>query len=550
MLIFSAIPLSAIGGVFALLIRGMPFSISAGVGFIALFGVAVLNGIVLISYFNQLEKEGITDIRERILQGVKVRLRPVVMTAAVASFGFLPMAISTSAGAEVQRPLATVVIGGLITATFLTLVVLPVLYSIFMNRFGKKKLRRPGNITTVVLLLIGLFLPSMSKAQTNQEQPSQPLVLSVDDAIKIATENNPVVKSANYSIAQQEALKKTAFDIGKTTVGYSYDNTVSPFGNKSYDVSQNFRFPTIYFQQAKLQKQQVVLAQDNAAITQLELARNVKSAYYQWVYGIEKLKLLSHQAKIFHNYSEMADIRFKNGETNYLEKVSSQATYQEVLLTQNQAEKDIEIYRKELQKLLNTSQPIQAKDTVLLKLQLALPDTGAYSKNPVLEFYRQKTVIAQTASNIEKSGFLPDISLGYSVPVENGVHGFYGYQLGISIPLWFRPQQGRVQAARLDKLITDADLENYRNNIRTAYKQQLDEIEKLSALITFYETIGIRQADEILKTADNSYRTGQIGYVEYSQNISQAINIKSKYINTLNLYNQAVITLFYITGTY
>lgn len=127
-LIFTAIPLAAIGGVWALVFRGMPFSISAGIGFIALFGVAVLNGIVLIGYFNQLKQEGVTNVRKRILFGTKVRLRPVIMTALVASLGFLPMALSMSSGAEVQRPLATVVIGGLITATLLTLVVLPILY--------------------------------------------------------------------------------------------------------------------------------------------------------------------------------------------------------------------------------------------------------------------------------------------------------------------------------------------------------------------------------------------------------------------------------------
>ncbi len=115
LLIFTAVPMSAIGGIFALWIRGMNFSISAGVGFIALFGVAVLNGIVLIAEFNRLEKEGVTDITERVLKGLQARLRPVIMTAAVASLGFLPMALSTSAGAEVQKPLATVVIGGLLT---------------------------------------------------------------------------------------------------------------------------------------------------------------------------------------------------------------------------------------------------------------------------------------------------------------------------------------------------------------------------------------------------------------------------------------------------
>jgi len=105
----------------------MPFSISAAVGFIALSGVAVLNGVVMISYFNQLRAEG-RDVRTTVIEGSLTRLRPVLMTAAVAAFGFIPMALSTSAGAEVQRPLATVVIGGIISSTFLTLIVLPVLY--------------------------------------------------------------------------------------------------------------------------------------------------------------------------------------------------------------------------------------------------------------------------------------------------------------------------------------------------------------------------------------------------------------------------------------
>ena len=134
LLIFTAIPLSAIGGVFALWLRDMPFSISAGVGFIALFGVAVLNGIVLIAEFNRLRKEGEPDLITIVILGTRVRLRPVLMTALVASLGFLPMALSQSSGAEVQRPLATVVIGGLITATLLTLIVLPVLYTYFEKK--------------------------------------------------------------------------------------------------------------------------------------------------------------------------------------------------------------------------------------------------------------------------------------------------------------------------------------------------------------------------------------------------------------------------------
>ena len=137
--VFTAIPLSAIGGIAALWLRGMPFSISAGVGFIALFGIVVLNGIVLINQFNTFEKQGIDNLHERVVKGCIMRLRPVLMTALVASFGFLPMALSTSDGAEVQRPLATVVIGGLLTATFLTLLVLPAIYKTFTKETKQPK---------------------------------------------------------------------------------------------------------------------------------------------------------------------------------------------------------------------------------------------------------------------------------------------------------------------------------------------------------------------------------------------------------------------------
>jgi cobalt-zinc-cadmium resistance protein CzcA len=138
LLVFSGIPFAIVGGILSLLARGMPFSISAGVGFIALFGVAVLNGIVMIAFFNKLEEDGVTNIHDRIIKGTSARLRPILMTALVASLGFIPMAISMGAGAEVQRPLATVVVGGLISSTILTLIVLPVLYGIFYKHTNPK----------------------------------------------------------------------------------------------------------------------------------------------------------------------------------------------------------------------------------------------------------------------------------------------------------------------------------------------------------------------------------------------------------------------------
>ncbi len=132
-MIFTAIPLATVGGVLLLWLRGMPFSVSAGVGFIALFGIAVLNGIVLIEHLKELKHSGTLTMRELIIQGTKNRLRPVMLTAGAAAMGFLPMAISSGAGAEVQRPLATVVIGGLVTSTMLTMIALPIMFEIFYN---------------------------------------------------------------------------------------------------------------------------------------------------------------------------------------------------------------------------------------------------------------------------------------------------------------------------------------------------------------------------------------------------------------------------------
>jgi len=143
LMIYLNIPLAATGGIVALFLRGLPFSISAGVGFIALFGVAVLNGVVLMSYILQMREQGMGP-RDAALHGAEIRLRPVLMTALVASLGFVPMAISTSVGAEVQRPLATVVIGGLITSTLLTLVVLPSLYAWVEGRREARERRSEG----------------------------------------------------------------------------------------------------------------------------------------------------------------------------------------------------------------------------------------------------------------------------------------------------------------------------------------------------------------------------------------------------------------------
>lgn len=540
LLIFSAIPLSAIGGVFALWLRDMPFSISAGVGFIALFGVAVLNGIVLIAEFNRLKEEGIEDIYERVRVGTKIRLRPVIMTAAVASLGFLPMAISSSAGAEVQKPLATVVIGGLISATLLTLILLPVLYILFS---GKKKIKPMNAITSILILLFASFLiPQKTVAQDNK-------ALTLDDAIKIALQNNPQIKSASLEVERQNVLKKSSFDLQKTNVSVLNGQYNSDVKDTYIGITQDIYFPTVYIQQSKVQKQNVLLSETNLVITQAELIRNVKSAYCKLSFAMEKLKLLSYQDSIYKKFSDVAELKYKTGETSSLEKLSAQNKYQEVQVYKMQAEADIKINQQELQKLLNMQQTISIADNKLQKQTLsAITDTSAIKQNPLLAYFNQKISLANSQLSLEKNKFLPDFSVGYFNQSLDNIKGFQGIQIGIGIPIFFWGQQGRVQSAKIQTQIAQSDYENYQNNLKTLFNQALQEYQKFLDLTNYYENTGLKQADEILKISQLYYSKGEIGYLEYIQNLTQAISIKSEYSNSLNNLNQIIININYLIG--
>lgn len=536
LLIFTAIPLSAIGGILALWIRDMPFSISAGVGFIALFGVAVLNGIVLIGEFNSLEKEGISDIYERVRLGTKHRLRPVIMTASVAALGFLPMAFSTSAGAEVQKPLASVVIGGLISATLLTLVVLPPLYILFSTAKRKKI----GTVPAVIALLL---FTSFSFGQT----PDKPLTL--DDAIKIAIEKNPQLRSASLQVEQQKVLKKTAFDIPKTSFTLLNGQYESSYKDNNFGVTQDFSFPTVYVGQGKVQKQNIVLSEKAQTLTKNELVRDVKTAFYQLVIGKEKLKLLNTQDSIYRKFSDVAQVKYKTGETSNLEKLSAMNIYQEVQLQKSQAEADLKIYEQELRKLLGTNDEIVIANEKIQRQTLSFTtDTTAIKQNPILAYYNQKISVATSQLSLERNKFLPDLSLGYFNQSLDGVTGFEGLQFGIGIPIFFSSQRGRVQSAKIETEIAKSDAENYRNVLTAYFNQQLQEYKKLTDLLNYYESSGLEQANQILRITQFSYKKGEIGYVEYIQNLTQALSIKSRYLDTLNEYNKTLININFLTG--
>lgn len=553
LLIFTAVPLSAIGGVFALLIRGMPFSISAGVGFIALFGVAVLNGIVLIQQFNHLQQEGVTDIYERVREGTLIRLRPVIMTASVASLGFLPMALSTSAGAEVQKPLATVVIGGLITATILTLIVLPVLYILFSDE-GKRRTMKPTIATPAIILFGASLLASLNtKAQTKP--------ITLQGALNIAMQNNLQIKSANISVQQQTALQGTAFDVQRTEVTMQQSPAEGGGMDNSIGVIQPFSLPVVYRSQAKLLTAQTQLSKAEKEITLFDITRQVKLAYTNFQFQYERIKLFSALDSIYSKFKQRAELRQQVGETSNLEKYTAQNKYYEIQLQIKQARIDLKSAQLILQKLLNIQDNLEAADTLLVKIPLDFVMDTSLANHPQTAFYQQQLNVANAELQLEKSKRLPDFNVGYYnqfiVPGFNPAHiqreytpgtRIAGLMVGATVPLFYRAQRARINAARINTQLIETQAQAARIGLQTQYLTQYNEYLKQKEGLDYYEQIGLKQADEIVRISQISYKLGEIGYVEYIQNLTMAFDTKLKYLEALNLYNQAIIELNYVTG--
>ena len=556
LLIFTAVPMSAIGGIFALWIRGMNFSISAGVGFIALFGVAVLNGIVLIAEFNRLEKEGITDITERVLKGLQTRLRPVIMTAAVASLGFLPMALSTSAGSEVQKPLATVVIGGLITATLLTLVILPVFYIFFSS--AKFRLKRIGksskNIVTILVLLVA--------SVTMNNLSAQQRVISLHDAIQIALDNNLTLKSSALSVDVQKTLKGASFDLPKTNLDGQYGQFNSFTNDNSITVSQSFAFPSVYINRSRLANANIKSSELEHTMSQIEIATQVKQVYWQYVFLKSKQKLLFYQDSLYNRFLRAAELRANAGETNRLEMITARSQSLEINNQLFQVTSDIEISGRNLMVLLNSQTElipsVEGENNIDFTLDY---DSAAIAQNPYLGYIRQQVEVSHIEQKLERSQMLPDLNIGYFSQTIIGTQEvagspqlfgksdrFTGVQAGISIPIWFTPYTSRTKAAKITENIARNDAENYSKSLSGSYQSLIGEYNKYAATVDYYKKQAVPEADLIIDQATKSYNAGALDYLDYVLTLNRAIEIRQSYIEALNSFNQTIISIEYVTG--
>ncbi len=547
LLIYSAIPLSAIGGILFLAMRGMPFSISAGVGFIALFGVAVLNGIVLLAEFNRIKAEGETDTKKIVLQGTRHRLRPVLMTAFVASLGFLPMALSNGAGAEVQRPLATVVIGGLLLATFLTLFVLPILYILF-EKIGKKKSSN-GNATIIAtILLLIVFSFQNAHAQTN---------ISLNAAIDMALKNNLSMKNEILNAEYQKKLKAAAVDIPQTNLTGEYGQINSFYNDTKFGISQSISFPTVYAKQKSLQNEHYKSSVLNIAVKEAELKKQVSEVFYLLIYLGEKKKILLQNDSVYASFLEKANLRFAKGETNLLEKTTAEIQRGQIAIQLNQLKNDIEIMQLQFQLLLNTQTVYIPQAENPKMIFTAMLDTSAISNHPQQKVLQQQNQISLVNTQLQKQKLLPELNLSYyNQSIQgNGADNvlypksarFNYVQFGVGVPLFFGSQMAKIKSGKTLQLISENNYQLGLQTMKTEYQTAFKNYQTQLQTVKYFEDTALQNASTITKTANQQFANGDINYLEWTMLINSAASIQSDYADAVKTLNQTIIQLNFLT---
>ncbi len=525
LIIYGTIPLAIIGGIVALWMRGLPFSISAGIGFIALFGVAVLNGIVLMNQLNLLKNNGVDNIKERILQATRIVVRPVSLTTLVASLGFIPMAISTQAGAEVQRPLATVVIGGLMVAAVLTMAVIPILYSLSEKQRRSKKKRTMAS--TIVIIFALMTLPFNSRAQ---EQ------VSLSEAFAIAETNSLNIASGQLGIDRAMHEKKSALDLGLTEVGIEYGQINS--SQKDYAFSVNQNFGNIFQMLSAVKYAGLEVDQRNIAqeLRVLQLRIKISEAYFAWQKQYNRVVLLKDINKGYAEFVRIAILRKETGEANLLESMTMENVYNSAKVQLDREMAHELNLLNEFNLLLNGTKQYRPQ-IIEIESRAVSPylfDTIAIQGNTLMRLKNQEIALAHQNIKIQRSGFLPELYAGYFNQQIDGVKGFDGFQGGIAIPLWHRPAKQKTKVAKLQKEQAEVEYELLKNELNTQLSNKIRIYNNLLQNVNFYIESALPNANEIQRNANLLYKNGEISYIEFIQNMEQAISIKFEYLDSVN----------------
>ena len=541
MMIYIAIPFAAVGGIFSLYLRDMPFSISAGVGFIVLFGVAVLNGLVLISGFNELKAEGKFSLKDIIVKGSIRRIRPILLTASTDILGFLPMAISTSAGAEVQRPLATVVIGGMMTATLLTLIVLPILYKWIESPKNKVKPFKMKPAIAMLFLFVGLGL--------TQKVNAQDTTFTLQQAIELAKKEHPDIKLSQLEIDKQHVLKTTAYDFGTTSiytgkeeVGNGAVGIHNKIGFEQNDIDI-FSIPT----KVNLANSKIKLAAISKELTEKELVRNVSLAWYKVLFAKRNKNLYQQMDSLYANFEKAAALKFKTQQTSKIEYIAASTKYKQLQVDIKMATRNYSMALQHLNQYLFYSKKFDI-DESKLAVNTYNSTVDSLNNNPILNYYAANIDFAKANWKSEKANFLPKLDFGYKIQSIDGITGYKAWQVGVSVPFLYFSQSAKTKASYIDYEIANKEFEQKSIEINNTYQQLISQYLVYSDLIDYYKKEALPLSKEQIKASELGYRLGDLSYIEFIQSIESAIMVEKDFIKQQELLYNLSVQINYLSG--
>ena len=532
LVVFSTVPLSLIGGILALWLRGLPFSISAGVGFIALFGVAVLNGILMINHFNNLRKQTKYQMTtNRILaKGCPHLLRPVFLTGLVASLGFVPMAIAKSAGAEVQRPLATVVIGGLIVSTILTLIIIPVFYRLVNSSAAWKRQRWLKRLLPF-LLFLGILFP------THAQQ-----TVSLEEAVTIALENHPRLKTATASIERSRASRGESWEVSPTTFNYSWGQINGETRNDNQmEITQSLGSLLTPFYKNALVNRQVTTGEYYRDLVKKEITAEVKRAWAYYQYAFHLCALYKEQIEWAGRLRKASQLRYEQGDITLLERNMSSTLVADLQTRLSQAEEELQLATRRFSWTCYSDSPLLPMDTTLVLFPARVAEIAPSDIH--LNYFRSVADEKKAMLRIERSRFFPELSVGYVRQKIAPLSGLDSWMVGISFPVLFFPQHSRVRQAKIDSYIARTEAESNIRQLNNKVEELSVALRKEGEHIRYYTTGALPEAEALLKSATVQFKENETDITQFVQSLNAAREIRRGYIEAVYAYNISALEL-------
>lgn len=538
LVVFSTVPLSLIGGIVALWLRGLPFSISAGVGFIALFGVAVLNGILMINHFNDIRKRSQYHLcTDRIIsEGCPHLLRPVFLTGLVASLGFVPMAIATSAGAEVQRPLATVVIGGLIVSTILTLIIIPVFYRL-VNSIAVRQMRRKNRFSvrkaSLLIVLLAAFTPAAIQAQQS---------VTLKQAVETAMTNHPRLKMAESEIERARASKGEAWDGGNTSFSYSWGQLNGADRNDNeLSVEQSLGSLLTPFYKNALANTQISKGESYRDMVKKEVTAEVKRAwaYYQYAFHINAM--YRGQRELAEQLKKSGEQRYLQGDIDLAERNMITALAADLYTRWLESSEELTLAGRRFTWSCYSNQPLLPADTSLAVMPIQTDGLSLSSRH--LNYFDAQVQEKKNLLKIERSRFFPELSVGYVRQKIAPLTGLNSWMVGVSFPVLFFPQRSRAKQARINLRIATWEAEDNRRQLSNKVSELQSQLVRQRERLTYYQQAAIKEAEALQNSALKKFQENETDISEFIQSLNAVREIKRGYIETVYAYNITVLEL-------